>query len=813
MALSGSAQTNTYQYDSTNGSLGMIFSWSASQSVETNISTITWTLKTYGTQKATGGWYYTSGPLSMTLTASTGTISNLTKTSGNVAGSVSGNSWSFSGRQKLYGTGYSIAGGTFKLTHNTTGEASFKVSLSAAIYYSDTNCQGNGSFTLNSIPRATTPAFSLATIELGQAVTVDLSSRASSNFTHTLTYAFGSLSNQALGTAKTTASSFSFTFPTTLSAQMTNVASKACTVTCKTFSGNTEIGSKTVTLTLTAPSSWVPGITSVSCSPSNTVLGAGKYPSTVTGVTTTITCSTTNEHDATISKVSITFQGKTYSTTTLTNNVATISTSDVCTGTGDYQLTATVTDSRGRSVTSDPVTITVLAYTNPTLTLDVRRTDGAGTNNLSEIGNYMYISYSASVSTTGGLTNKINTSSGNTPVLKYKKSGDADYTSITLSPGSNVSSYIFVTADSSASPQISNNPQVSNTLTCEIVASVTDLAGNTTTITKNLAVGYKTLDFKAGGRGINIGGTAVNDGLICNMDVTFGAKVLRKNFVKLSASGTTNSNGVDFTIDKAAGSVLVNGTASSSAHATKTLMTFVGVPGHKYILTGCPSGGSSTTYCMYAARGNYTFYDIGTGVQFEYPSGLSPQNLNVIIRVYKGKSASNKTFYPMIRDAGIIDDTFEPYRMNVDELINSNVDWNGTINANNIVTPITYYPTITSSNTTTKDKDVGEFISSVYTKQGKNFFRVESKTTTINLQNYVSAGASSGVYLIILRAWTTSLSSGSVYVVSYITNSYGAATCIESASNASLSISGTTVTITFGDNNGGMVAIFGGPIV
>ena len=161
------------------------------------------------------------------------------KTSGNVAGSVSDNSWSFSGRQKLYGTGYSIAGGTFKLTHNTTGEASFSVSLSAAIYYSSTNCQGSGSFTLNSIPRATTPAFSLATIELGQAVTVDLSSRASSNFTHTLTYAFGSLSNQALGTAKTTASSFSFTFPTSLSAQMIDVGSKACTVTCKTFSGNT----------------------------------------------------------------------------------------------------------------------------------------------------------------------------------------------------------------------------------------------------------------------------------------------------------------------------------------------------------------------------------------------------------------------------------------------------------------------------------------------------------------------------------------------------------------------------------------------
>lgn len=810
MALSGSAQTTTYQYDSTNGSLGMIFSWSASQSVETNISTITWTLKTYGTQKATGGWYYTSGPLSMTLTASTGTISNLTKTSGNVAGSVSGNSWSFSGRQKLYGTGYSIAGGTFKLTHNTTGEASFKVSLSAAIYYSDTNCTGSGSFTLNSIPRATTPAFSLATIELGQAVTVDLSSRASSNFTHTLTYAFGSLSNQALGTAKTTASSFSFTFPTSLSAQMTDVGSKACTVTCKTFSGNTQIGTKTVTLTLTAPSSWLPGITTISCTPSNTVLGTNKYPATVTGVTVSVTCSTTNLHNATIANVAVTFQGKTYSTTTLSNNVATIAT-DVCTGSGSQTLVILVTDSRGRSV-SDNTSINVIAYTNPTLTLEIKRTDGTNTNNTSEIGNYMYISYSGTVSTTGGLSNSINTASGKTPVLKYKKAGDSGYTTISLSPASGSTSYVYTSNIDTRN----YNPEVQNTLTCEVVASITDLAGNTTTVTKTLAVGYKTLDFLAGGRGITLGGTSVNEGFVCNMDATFAGKIRRKNLLKNTHLLTEQTlTEVTYT-PQSDGGILVNNTVAAAANrnAYYANSTFVGIPGHKYILSGCPAGGqvnSTDYYALYIARGSYAWYDKGNGVEFTYPSDVS--NMSIIIRVYKNQVCSNKTFYPMIRDAGITDDMWEPYHMDVDELINSDVNWNGTINADNIVTPITYYPTITSSSTTTKDKDVGEFISSVYTKQGRNFFRVESKTTTINLQNYVSAGSSSGVYLIILRAWTTSLSSGAVYIVSYITNSYGAATCIESASNASLSISGTTVTITFADNNGGMVAIFGGPIV
>ena len=242
-------------------------------------------------------------------------------------------------------------------------------------------------------------------------------------------------------------------------------------------------------------------------------------------------------------------------------NVATIAT-DVCTGSGSQTLVILVTDSRGRSV-SDNTSINVIAYTNPTLTLEIKRTDGTNTNNTSEIGNYMYISYSGTVSTTGGLSNSINTASGKAPVLKYKKAGDSGYTTISLSPTSGSTSYVYT----SNTDTQNYNPEVQNTLTCEVVASITDLAGNTTTVTKTLAVGYKTLDFLAGGRGITLGGTSMNDGFVSNMDATFAGKLRRKNLIHYPYYSTfpVVTAGITFT-DNGDGSITINGTATSNAY-------------------------------------------------------------------------------------------------------------------------------------------------------------------------------------------------------------------------------------------------------
>lgn len=72
------------------------------------------------------------------------------------------------------------------------------------------------------------------------------------------------------------------------------------------------------------------------------------------------------------------------------------------------------------------------------------------------------------------------------------------------------------------------------------------------------------------------------------------------------------------------------------------------------ILTGCPSGGSGTTYSLQTG-GGATLYDYGAGVTIPANTAV---NINGVIRAgYTG----TVTFYPMIRPASISDSTYEPY--------------------------------------------------------------------------------------------------------------------------------------------------------
>lgn len=78
-----------------------------------------------------------------------------------------------------------------------------------------------------------------------------------------------------------------------------------------------------------------------------------------------------------------------------------------------------------------------------------------------------------------------------------------------------------------------------------------------------------------------------------------------------------------------------------------------------YILNGCPSSGSVSTYrldCFYS--GDSSSNDGGTGVTF---TGREGESLTVRILVFAGVTVSNVKFYPMIRDASITDGTYEPF--------------------------------------------------------------------------------------------------------------------------------------------------------
>ena len=85
------------------------------------------------------------------------------------------------------------------------------------------------------------------------------------------------------------------------------------------------------------------------------------------------------------------------------------------------------------------------------------------------------------------------------------------------------------------------------------------------------------------------------------------------------------------------------------------------IPKGNYILNGCPSGGSTTTYQldMYVTGGS-SFVDYGNGVNVSLAEDTT---FTVVgrIAIRSGYTANHLKFYPMIRKASITDATYEPY--------------------------------------------------------------------------------------------------------------------------------------------------------
>lgn len=132
-----------------------------------------------------------------------------------------------------------------KVTHGSDGgktismSAVFKIqaTLSGTFYDSIT---ANTTVTLDSIPRASSVTASNA--ELGKASVIQIS-RASSSFTHTLTYAFGSATGTIV--SKTASTSVTWNPPLSLANQIPKAVTGTCTITCTTYNGSTNIGSVT----------------------------------------------------------------------------------------------------------------------------------------------------------------------------------------------------------------------------------------------------------------------------------------------------------------------------------------------------------------------------------------------------------------------------------------------------------------------------------------------------------------------------------------------------------------------------------------
>lgn len=108
---------------------------------------------------------------------------------------------------------------------------------------------GNFNHTITTIPRATTPTVSATSANMGSSITISMP-RASSAFTHNLSWKMGTEGGEIgskLGTSK------SWPIPYDLAKAIPNAKSGTCTITCETWSGDTLIGTKTVTFTAKVP--------------------------------------------------------------------------------------------------------------------------------------------------------------------------------------------------------------------------------------------------------------------------------------------------------------------------------------------------------------------------------------------------------------------------------------------------------------------------------------------------------------------------------------------------------------------------------
>lgn len=154
--------------------------------------------------------------------------------------------------------------------------------------------------------------------------------------------------------------------------------------------------------------------------------------------------------------------------------------------------------------------------------------------------------------------------------------------------------------------------------------------------------------------------------------------------------GTKTKQDVLFTVYED-GSINANGKSSALASSRTGFNCHLRTVGSEnplilkngtYILTGCPSGGTSSTYYLSIGRtasGTFTEYgrDYGEGLQFTVNGDDNNQDkaqIQLLFYITGQYTADNVLAKPMIRLASIADNTFEPFAQTNVELTLNKMD-------------------------------------------------------------------------------------------------------------------------------------------
>lgn len=460
MALSGSFNTSGYE------GRHWHFSWTATQNVGANTSTISYKVEAAG---GNAGWYM-CGPCKVVVAGKT--VYNNT------------------GRWKQYkGTLHS---GTITVRHNNNGTASFSASISSAIYYyADGTGNGSKTWSLNTIPRASQPSVNtwpdtVSSVNIGDSITIHMNKKAS--FTHKVTATFGNKTEVVTNSCVDNVVWNGFTLAK-FAGQIPNATSGTLTFTVDTMNGSKKIGTKTVSVTANLPSTVVPSCSISSLTNTNNSFGC--YAKLLSGVKVKPTAAGVYGSTIRTLKISVTdMNDKTASS-------GTEYTFDPFQKIGSKKITVSATDSRGRSAITS-MSITVVDYSFPTARISASRGTGSTTNNFvaDDTGDHAKISSIGSVSGISGNTI--------TPILQYKVASQTAWTNIPVSASSTSFNDTCIIS-------------VSDTQAYDIRLIVRDKAGREAIATMTLSNGFATMDYKAGGDGIAFGKTANRAGIDCAM--------------------------------------------------------------------------------------------------------------------------------------------------------------------------------------------------------------------------------------------------------------------------------------------------------
>lgn len=465
----GNFQSSNYAYD-----LYLYCEWSSKSNTEGNYSDVT--ITTYLN-------YY-----SLYMSAGTNDCS------AGVSG-VKINQWTgpdiFSGspgRVKLGST-------TVRVPHNTDGSktctlsAAYRLNATISGSYIGT-METSASVTLDNIPRASSISSITSSVSMdgNHSVSVGISS-ASASFNHkiqinlagTARYISGIVSDRTI----------TYKIPISWCSYLPNAVSGTATAYLYTYSGSTQIGSpKSATFTVTVPDDVKPTIGGLIAERiDNGVPTAwGLYVRSKSKAKLKMT-GTAGSYGSSVQSMSISGGG--YSSASSELTTGSLNTA------GTNTFTATVTDSRGRKSTGQ-TSISVFDYSTPAITgYTVNRCLDNGTAN--DDGTYLSVKAAGTYASCSGKNTMAIT-------VKYRPVGG---------------SWSSETALASGTAKVIGGGEIDVNKSYETDISITDSFGTWHAYPPNIPTSFSTIDFRAGGKGVTIGGAAEEDGLIVKMPAKF----------------------------------------------------------------------------------------------------------------------------------------------------------------------------------------------------------------------------------------------------------------------------------------------------